>query len=138
MDTAKHVLDPMEDTGHYVCVLAGARGASDVIAAVRDYLAAWPQVRVANVQRVDGGWAPFDASQQPIAPDGPTDLRKTCDAVRAQCASLEAAGVAPAPELRALDRFLSLACARLAEIEPEPAPRRPSLAGRQPAPRVHR
>ena len=138
MNTARQAFDPLEDAGHFAGLLAGAQGASDVVAAVRDYLAAWPQARIANIQRLDGGWAPFDARQQPILLHRPTDVHRICDAVHAQCASLRAADVTPAPELLELDLFLSLACARLAQVEPGMAPQRASLGERQPESRAHR
>ena len=107
-----------------ICLLAGARGALDVVAAVRDYLAAWPPERVARVQRVDAGWAPFDQDRQPTAVYRATDVRRICDAVHGQCVALRDAGIAPTPELLELDLFFFLATAKLAQLEPGPAPAR--------------
>lgn len=131
MNTARLDFDPTKDTDRYVEMLAGARGTSDVVATVREYLAAWPQACVANVQRVDGGWAPFDADQKPMPIYRPGDVHKICDAVYGQRTSLLGAGVAPAPELVELDLFLRLACAKLAEFEPAPTLQRPGIAGGQ-------
>jgi len=138
MNTAERAFEPLEDAGRYVSLLAGARSASDVVTAVRGYLAAWPTARVANLQRIDGGWAPFDADLQPTPLYRPADLQRVCDAVHGQCASLQSAGVAPAAELLELDVSLSLACAKLAEIETGLAPQRPSPSEQRPAPRAHR
>ncbi|HET9736344.1 MAG TPA: hypothetical protein VFP62_13840 [Burkholderiales bacterium] len=138
MDTARQDLDPLEDAGHFAGLLSGARGAAEVVAAVRDYLAAWPQARVVQIQRLDGGWAPFDARQQPMPLHRPTDVHRIRDAVHAQCASLRAASVTAAPELLELDLFLSMACAKLADIEPAMAPQHPGSAERQPESRAHR
>ncbi len=132
MDTAEHTFDPSKDAGRHVSLLAGAHSTSDVVTAVRNYLAAWPKARVAALQRIDGGWAPFDASLQPTPLYRPADLQRIRDAVHGQCASLQGAGVPPAPELLELDVFLSLACTKLAEIEPGLAPQRPSPVDRQP------
>jgi len=126
------------DAGRHASLLAGARSAADVVSAVRSYLAAWPKARVADLQRSDGGWAPFDPDLQPIPLYRPSDLQGICDAVHGQCVSLQGAGVAPAPELLELDVFLLLACAKLAEIEPGLAPQRPGLAERQPESRALR
>ena len=131
MNTARLDFDPTKDTDRYAEMLAGAREASGVVATVREYLAAWPQACVANVQRVDGGWAPFDADQKPTPLYRPADVHKICDAVYGQRASLMGAGVAPAPELVELDVFLRLACAKLAEFEPIPVRQHAGVASGQ-------
>ena len=104
-----------------ICLLAGAREALDVVAAVRDYLAIWPSERVARVQRLDAGWAPFDLEQKPTAVYRATDVHRICDAVHGQCVALRDAGMALTPELLELDLFFLLATAKLAQLEPQPA-----------------
>ena len=131
MNTARLDFDPTKDTDRYVEMLAGARGTSDVVATVREYLAAWPQACVTNLQRVDGGWAPFDADQKPTPLYRPADVHKICDAVYGQRTSLMGAGVAPAPELVELDVFLRVACAKLAEFEPIPTHKYAGVASGQ-------
>lgn len=131
MNTARLDFDPTTDTDRYVEMLAGARGTAEVVATVREYLAAWPQARVANVQRVDGGWAPFDADQKPTPLYRSADVHKICDAVYGQRTSLMGAGIAPAPELVELDVFLRLACAKLAEFEPIPTRQHAGIASGQ-------
>ena len=121
MNTAERAFEPLEDAGRYVSLLAGARSASDVVTAVRGYLAAWPTARVANLQRIDGGWAPFDADLQPTPLYRPADLQRVCDAVHGQCVALRDAGMALTPELLELDLFFLLATAKLAQLEPQPA-----------------
>jgi hypothetical protein len=138
MNTAEHAFDPSMDANRHASLLAGARCAQDVVSAVRGYLAAWPKARIAELQRSDGGWAPFDADLQPTPLYRPADLQRICDAVHGQYASLQGAGVAPAPALLELDVILSLACARLAEIELGLAPQLPGPAERQPESRAHR
>ena len=142
MNTADYVLDSLADMDRYVCLLAGAQGTPDAVAAVRDYLAAWPAQRVARVQRVDAGWAPFDEKQKPAPLYRPGDVHRIRDAVHGQCLALRGAGVILTPELLELDLFLFLACAKLAEFEPEIAPARapqpPSRAEIPPAPRAQR
>jgi len=138
MNTAGHGFDPLEYPDRYVRILAGARGASDVVAAVRDYLAAWPSVRIVNLQRIDGGWAPFDTNQQPSPLYRSADVQEIRDSVHGQCASLQAAGVEPSAELLELDMYLCLACVKLTEFELGLWTERPPLTDRQPASRVYR
>lgn len=104
----------------FVCRVSGARDAAALVDAVRDYLAAWPAEKVARVQKVDAGWAPFDDSQRPTPLVRPADLAVLCDTVHGQCSALRSAGVPLAPELLELDLFLFLACAKLAEFEAAP------------------
>jgi hypothetical protein len=118
METARRALDPVDDSGHYACLLVRAEGSGEIVAAVRDYLAAWSRPHIVNLQRVDGGWAPFDAQQQPVPVYRAADVRKIRDAVHAQCASLQGAGVAASHELLELDLFLSLACEKLEDAGP--------------------
>ena len=142
MRTAEYILGSASGMDRFVCLLAGAREAPDVVAAVRDYLAAWPSERVACVQRVDAGWAPFDENQKSTPIYRPTDLHSICDAVHRQCAALTGAGMTLTPELLELDLFLFLACAKLAELEPEiataSAPQPPSRPEVPPRSSAHR
>ncbi len=136
METAEYVPGSLADMDRDdICLLAGARNALDVVAAVRDYLAVWPSERVARVQRVDAGWAPFDQDQKPTAVYRATDVHRICDAVHGQCVALGNARIAPTPELVELDLFFLLAIAKLAQLEPEPAPARaPQPPSRHDAP----
>jgi hypothetical protein len=118
LNSARHAFASPVKTDRFVCLLAGARGLADVVAAVRDYLAAWPAELIAHVQKVDAGWAPFDEDQQPIPLHRPADLREIYEAVHGQCTALRGAGVTVAPELLELDLFLYFAYARLTELEP--------------------
>lgn len=122
MGTAEYVLDSASGMDRYAGLLAGAGDAPEVVAAVRDYLAAWPSERVASVQRVDAGWAPFDDRQKPLPLYRPADVSSICDAVHSQCVALSGAGMTLTPELLELDQCLFLACAKLAEFKPEIAP----------------
>jgi len=123
--TAEYACASMADMDRDdICLLAAARDALDVVAAVRDYLALWPSGRVARVQRVDAGWAPFDQDQKPTAVYRATDLHRICDAVHGQCVALRDAGMALTPELLELDLFFILATEKLSQLEPEPAPAR--------------
>ena len=122
METAEYDSGSLADIDRDdICLLAGAREALDVVAAVRDYLAAWVPERVARVQRVDAGWAPFDQEQKPTAVYRATDVHRICDAVNGQCVALRDSGMALTSELLELELFYFLATAKLAQFEPEPA-----------------
>lgn len=121
MGSAGYVLDPLAGLDRSLCKLSQARGGPEVMESVRDYLAGWTAERVARIQRIDAGWAPFDEYQRPAPLFRPADVRKICDAVHEQCAALSGAGVAPVQELLELDQFLRFACAKLEEFAP-PAP----------------
>ena len=129
MHAAQSEADSPDGLQRFIRQLAQARVRSDVVEAVRLYLEAWPAERIARIQRIDAGWAPFDAQQHPSPPLGGTDLRRIREAVHEQCAALTSAGLAVDPELLELDLFLTLACRRLDEIPPEPVPARPSGGG---------
>lgn len=136
MGTAGHAVDPLDDAAHFGWLLAKARNEVEVMAAVREYLAAWPKARVADLQRTDGGWAPFDELQQPIPLYRSADLTKIHDAVHGQCASLRGAGIVPARELLELDVFLFLACEKLATAGAGFATPRSGGAERGPGPQA--
>jgi hypothetical protein len=129
MNTAREPHVPVTDLDRHARPLAQARDGAAVVVAVRDYLAGWPAACVLRVQQVDGGWAPFDAHQRPTPVYRVEDVRRIFAAVERQCAALRDAGVALGPELLALDRFLHLACARLAQLEPESPAAARALAG---------
>jgi hypothetical protein len=118
MGTAGFALDSLAGFDRSLCKLSQARGGLEVLESVREYLATWPAERVARIQRLDAGWAPFDEFQRPAPLFRPVDVRKICDAVHEQCAALSGAGVAPVQELLELDQFLRFACAKLEEVAP--------------------
>ncbi len=135
MENPTHILDPLAETDRRLCLLAGAREALEVVQAVRDYLAAWPAERVARMQRVDAGWAPFDENQHPAALFRPKDVLRSYHAVHLQCLDLRAAGMALPPEILELERYFYFASLKLSEFEPQlPADSRALL----PSPLSHR
>jgi hypothetical protein len=97
--------------------VSGARDVAELIDTVRDYLAAWPAQKVARLQTVDAGWAPFDENQRLTAFYKAADLRELCETVHGQCSALRSAGLSLAPELLELDLFLFIACAKLSAFE---------------------
>ena len=100
--------------------LMGAREPEEIVDSVRRYLGGMSVERIARIQQVDAGWAPFDLQQSPSPLRHPADLKNSAEAVRRQCAALRSAGVPVAPELLELDLILYLACTKLAELLAEP------------------
>jgi hypothetical protein len=116
MNATRDELDSPEELQGFVRQLAQVRGSSDVVEAVRRYLDTWPAERIARIQRIDAGWAPFDLQQHPSPPLGPADLRKIRDAVHGQCAALASAGVYVEEDLLELEASLTLACRILDDL----------------------
>lgn len=85
--------------------IAGAQGISSVIQAVQDYLGSWSKERIANLQKMDGGWGPFDRRQRPIKVSGAGAVRCTRDAIHRHCIALHEAGMPLTPELVELNEF---------------------------------
>jgi hypothetical protein len=117
LNRAQHSFASPARPDRFVCLVSAARDGAALIDAVRDYLADWPAQKVARLQTVDAGWAPFDENQRPTALYKPADLREICETVHGQCSALRSAGLSLAPELLELDLFLFLACAKLSQFE---------------------
>jgi len=118
MATTEHVLDSLTDMDRYVRMMTAATGAAGIVDAVSGYLAGWSKERVLNLQKIDGGWAPFDDRQQSTSLYSVIDVLQVCDAIRSQCIALKESGIAPTPELLELDLFLFFARQTVEEHEP--------------------
>lgn len=94
---------------HFLELIAAAEAPAGVLSAVQDYLNAWPKERVANLQRLDGGWAPFEQDQTPSQVENVADLKRFRDAVRSQCIALQQARLQLTPEIMELDEILFIA-----------------------------
>lgn len=105
MAMAGYVLDMPTKMDYYLGLMAKAKGTSAIIEAVQRYLASWSKERIANVQKVDAGWAPFDVNQRPLKVNGALDVRCIRDAIHCHCMALREAGVALTLELVELDEF---------------------------------
>ncbi len=114
MAMAGYVLDMPTKMDHHLGLLAKAKGPTAFIEAVQRYLASWTKERIANVQRIDAGWAPFDVIQRPLQVNGVLDVRCIRDAIHAHCIALNEAGETLTPELVELDEFF-FAAAEIAE-----------------------
>lgn len=117
MRTTQYAFAAAARPDRFVCLVSNAREVGEVIGAVRAYLEAWPADKVASVQKVDAGWAPFDENRRPTPLYRAADLREIGETVHGQCAALRSAGLPLAPELLELDLFLFLACEKLAALE---------------------
>jgi hypothetical protein len=93
-----------------------AREPEEIVDSVRRYLGGMSAERIARIQQVDAGWAPFDLRQSPSPLRHPADLLNSAEAVRRQCAALRSAGVPVTPELLELDLILFVACTKLEEL----------------------
>lgn len=121
----------------YLGLVAAAETPAEVLRAVQSYLDAWPKERIASVQRVDGGWAPFDWNQRPLRVNGVRDLRRIHDVVHCHCIFLSEAGIALTPELEELNEFFVAATEKADKFGPAalqsrtPATRTPTIPSHQ-------
>ncbi len=102
----------------YLDLVAAAESPAEVLRAVQSYLNAWAKERIESVQKIDGGWAPFDRDQKPLRVNGVRDLRRIRDAIHRHCIFLSDAGMAPTQELRELDEFFCAATEMAENAEP--------------------
>jgi hypothetical protein len=101
--TARQSVDYFEN------LIAKAGSAVQILAIVADYLASWPQERVANLQQLDGSWAPFDNQGRPKEVMNAWDLSSIAEGLSCHCTALHEAGIAIPPELIELESFFALA-----------------------------
>ena len=105
MGTAEYILHSLTDLDRYVRLVTASAGPEGIVNAVSDYLASWPIDRIENLQKVDGGWGPFDDKHQPVQLRAVADVSRACDSMRRQYVALKEAGIAPTPELLELDLY---------------------------------
>lgn len=98
-----------EPVFHFLERVAIAEEPFTVLKITRDYLRAWPKERVANLQRIDGGWAPFDRDQNPLPVNTLGHLDRFQEAVHRQCLALSQANLQLTPEIIELDEMLTIA-----------------------------
>jgi hypothetical protein len=109
MAIAKNVLNVFPDMNRYVRLMHAASGTDEFVTAVSAYLASWSKAKIENLQKVDGGWGPFDKNGQPTRLRTLADVAWIGDTVRRQMVALTQAGIAPNPELVELDLCLAIA-----------------------------
>lgn len=94
---------------HFMELIAKAEGPAAVLAAVQGYLSTWTPERIARLQEIDGGRAPFDRDRRalPVSTVGRLSLFR--DRIRHQRTALTQVGMPLTPELVELDEILSVA-----------------------------
>ncbi|MGQ0653305.1 MAG: hypothetical protein ACT4P4_13740 [Betaproteobacteria bacterium] len=102
--------------------VAEATDPARILEIVKSYLGSWPRERIEALQKLDGGWGPFDAGLKPVQVTSATHLRCMRDAVHAQCMALREAHMTPSAELAELEAFFFVAQYRLELLGAE-APR---------------
>jgi hypothetical protein len=116
---------------YFLELIGAAATPHEVLGAVQCYLKAWPKERVAHLQRVDGGWAPFDDDQRPLEVSTLGHLRCFRDSVHRQCLGLKEAKMQLAPEIMELDEILFIAMQYAESMEaPDFKPRSPAVGTR--------
>lgn len=94
---------------HFLELIAKAEGTAAVLAAVQSYLNTWTKERIARLQKMDGGRAPFDRHLGPLPVSTVGHLSLFRDRIRHQCTALKQVGMQLTPELIELDEILSVA-----------------------------
>jgi len=115
---------------------AGAGGISEILQGVQAYLGSWPKERIIDLQKMDGGWAPFDANQKPLRIGSPANVHCSRDAIHRHCIALRDAGLPLTPELVELDAFFHRALELIRACE-EPALRMRTSETRTPPMHSH-
>jgi hypothetical protein len=113
MAMAGYVLDMPTQMDYFRGLMAKENGVSVILETVRQYLANWSKERIADIQKIDAGWAPFDVSQRPLQINGALDVRCIRDAIHCHCMALREARVALPPDMVELDEFFFVACEML-------------------------
>lgn len=124
MDTTDRVLESLGALHRYIRALATASAAYQVVDTVRSYLDAWPAERVAGVQTLDAGWAPFDDTQHPLPVADAGDVHRIHRALHNQCAGLRASGMEPTSELLELCLLFFFASHALEDLDTAAEPPR--------------
>jgi len=109
MAITENILDFIPSIDRYVSLIRAATDAEDLVNAVREYLASWSERKIGNLQRIDGGWGPFDRYGQVVRLRTVADVSRIGETVRRQIVALKAVEIALNPEIVELDRFFSIA-----------------------------
>jgi hypothetical protein len=103
------VLASLSEIDRYVRLMALAPDVETIASVLNTYLAGWAGDRIARLQAIDGGWAPFDQWQQPMPIHGAPDILFLARALRDHCQAVRGAGIEVAPELLELELVLFFA-----------------------------
>jgi hypothetical protein len=114
-------------------LMAAAERPFAVLNVVQSYLDAWPKERIASLQSVDGGWAPFDRGLRPLQVNTIGHLKGFRDAVHRQCLALKEANFRLTPEIMELDEILSIASQYAEALRTPEFKERSAAVSRRPA-----
>jgi hypothetical protein len=117
---------------HCIGLISAVKSPTEVLSAIQDYLNAWPVDRVARLQSMDCGLAPFDHNQRPSPIHDVHELGRIGDAIQHRCVALRQSQIAPAAELIELSEIFYIAT-RMAEALNSPEFKARLLAGGPPA-----
>jgi hypothetical protein len=109
MEAAEYVPGEPIRANFHIKRIAGAQGISKIIEGVQDYLDSWSKERIANLQKMDGGWGPFDERQRPLKISGTGAVHCSRDAIHRHCIALAKVGLPLTPELMELNEFFDIA-----------------------------
>src|SRR5271156_1305009 len=65
MATAEYVLQTLTDVEQHIEMLITVTNPGEIVRAANHYLATWSKDRIENLQKIDGGWGPFDSQKRP-------------------------------------------------------------------------
>jgi len=117
MANGEHVLESLTEMDRYMRDLGRSTQPAAILDIVRAYLRSWSPERIAKLQTIDAGWAPFDEFQRPTEVCSAADLRGIASAVHSQCKALKASPLELTLDLLELDRFLFVANQMLGRLE---------------------
>jgi hypothetical protein len=109
MEAAGYVPSEPIRANFHIRRIAGAQGISKIIEGVQDYLDSWSKERITDLQKMDGGWGPFDERQQPLKISGAGAVHCSRDAIHRHCIALAKVGIPLTPELMELSEFFDIA-----------------------------
>lgn len=117
MANAGYALNTPPNMGYYIDLMARADGVQAILDVVQSYLASWSNERIANVQKIDAGWAPFNSGEQPLEVGDALTVRCIRDAIHHHCIALREVKVALTPELVELEEFFHVATEMVENFE---------------------
>lgn len=109
MATTEYVLESLSEVESHLRLLSMSDGAGEIVSAVGNYLDSWRKERIENLQKIDGGWGPFDIHQRSEPLHGVADVARISGNLSKHCRALKDTGLEPTPELLELDLYFALA-----------------------------
>lgn len=134
MANAGFVLNTPPNMGYYIELMARADGVQAILDVVQNYLASWSRERIANIQKIDAGWAPFNAGEQPLEVGDALTVRCIRDAIHHHCIALREVRVALTPELVELEEFFHVATEMVENLGCTPSQARAPMMRTPPVP----